>query len=199
MSDFNELNVGPKWYIVHTYTGYENKVKATIEKVVVNRNLSDVIFDVKIPVVPTVVTNAKGEEKIVEEKLYPSYVFVKMVMNDETWHVVRNISGVTGFVGPGSRPVPLSDEEALAISVEEQVKLDAFQIGDEVEIIEERGSFCKVKTDYGYIGWAVKSNIFEKLHDANHIVITPFADLLFEGRNYFQAPITLPFGAKKIK
>ena len=136
MSDFNELNVGPKWYIVHTYTGYENKVKATIEKVVTNRNLSDVIFDVKIPVVPTVVTNAKGEEKIVEEKLYPSYVFVKMVMNDETWHVVRNISGVTGFVGPGSRPVPLTDEEALAIAVEEQVKLDAIKIGDEVEIID---------------------------------------------------------------
>ena len=136
MSDFNELNVGPRWYIIHTYTGYENKVKATIEKVVANRNLSELILDVKIPVITSIVTDAKGNEKEVEEKLYPSYVFVKMVMNDETWHIVRNISGVTGFVGPGSRPVPLTDEEALAIAVEEQVKLDAFKIGDEVEIID---------------------------------------------------------------
>ncbi len=135
MSDFNELNVGPRWYIIHTYTGYENKVKATIERVITNRNLSDLIFDVKIPVTTTVVTNAKGEEKIVEEKIHPSYVFIKMVMNDETWHAVRNIGGVTGFVGPGSRPVPLTDKEVLDLQVEEQVK-HAFQIGDEVEIID---------------------------------------------------------------
>ena len=136
MSDFNELNQGPKWYIVHTYTGYENKVKATIEKAVEYRNLSDLIFDVKIPVTTSTTTDAKGKEKIVEEKIFPSYVFVKMVMNDETWHIVRNINGVTGFVGPGSRPVPLSDEEALAISIEEKVESDKFNIGDEVEITE---------------------------------------------------------------
>ena len=135
MSDFNELNVGPRWYIIHTYTGYENKVKATIERVIANRNLSDLIFDVKIPVTTTVVTNAKGEEKIVEEKIHPSYVFIKMVMNDETWHAVRNIGGVTGFVGPGSRPVPLTDKEVLDLQVEEQIK-HAFEIGDEVEIID---------------------------------------------------------------
>ena len=135
MSDFNELNVGPRWYIIHTYTGYENKVKATIERVITNRNLSDLIFDVKIPVTTTVVTNAKGEEKIVEEKIHPSYVFIKMVMNDETWHAVRNIGGVTGFVGPGSRPVPLTDKEVLDLQVEEQIK-HAFEIGDEVEIID---------------------------------------------------------------
>lgn len=136
MSDFNELNVGPRWYVVHTYTGYENKVKATIEKAIEIRNLSHLIFDVKVPVIPTVTTNAKGEEKIVEEKKFPSYVFVKMIMNDESWHVIRNISGVTGFVGPGSRPVPLTEEEALAIEIEEAAAVDAFQIGDEVEIID---------------------------------------------------------------
>ncbi|MBO5313454.1 MAG: transcription termination/antitermination factor NusG [Clostridia bacterium] len=136
MSDFNELNVGPKWYVVHTYTGYENKVKAAIERAVENRNLSHLIFDVRIPVVTSVVTDSKGNEKTVEEKLFPAYVFVKMIMNDESWHVIRNISGVTGFVGPGSRPVPLSDEEAQSIAVETKVEVSAFQIGDEVEIID---------------------------------------------------------------
>ena len=136
MSDFNELNVGPKWYVAHTQTGYENKVKAAIERAVENRNLSHLIFDVKIPVIPTVTTDSKGNEKIVEEKVFPAYVFVKMIMNDESWHVIRNISGVTGFVGPGSRPVPLTDEEALTIAVEQQVEMSTFQVGDEVEIID---------------------------------------------------------------
>ena len=136
MSDFNELNVGPKWYVAHTYTGYENKVKAAIERAVENRNLSHLIFDVKIPVTTSVQIDSKGREKIVEEKIFPAYVFVKMVMNDESWHIVRNISGVTGFVGPGSRPVPLSDEEAMSIEVEAKVEMDTFQMGDEVEIID---------------------------------------------------------------
>lgn len=136
MSDFNELNVGPKWYVAHTYTGYENKVKAAIERAVENRNLSHLIFDVKIPVTTSVQIDSKGREKIIEEKIFPAYVFVKMVMNDESWHIVRNITGVTGFVGPGSRPVPLSDEEAMSIEVEAKVEMDTFQIGDEVEIID---------------------------------------------------------------
>lgn len=136
MSDFNELNVGPKWYVIHTYTGYENKVKLTIEKAVEYKNLSHLIFDTKVPVTTEVTTDAKGNEKTVEVKLFPSYVFVKMIMNDESWHIVRNISGVTGFVGPGSRPVPLTDEEARDIFKDEQVSVDAFQIGDEVEIID---------------------------------------------------------------
>ncbi len=151
MSDFNELNVGPRWYIIHTYTGYENKVKTTIERVVNNRNLSDVIFDVKIPVITSTVVDAKGNEKIVEEKLHPSYVFIKMVMNDQTWHVVRNITGVTGFVGPGSRPVPLTDKEVLDLNVEEQIK-HAFEIGDEVEIIDgfltgHKGTISEISED----------------------------------------------------
>ena len=151
MSDFNELNVGPRWYIIHTYTGYENKVKATIERVVSNRNLSDLIFDVKIPVITSTVVDAKGKEKIVEEKLHPSYVFIKMVMNDQTWHAVRNISGVTGFVGPGSRPVPLTDKEVQDLQVEEQIK-HALEIGDEVEIVDgfltgHKGTISEISDD----------------------------------------------------
>ena len=163
MSDFNELNVGPKWYVAHTYTGYENKVKTTIEKIVENRkSLSDLIFDVKVPVVTTVTTDAKGREKTVEEKLFPAYVFIKMVMNDETWHIIRNISGVTGFVGPGSKPVPLSDEEALAIAVEEKAEVQSFNIGDEVEIIDgfltgHSGKIGAISDDTGEVKVIVSS------------------------------------------
>ena len=162
MSDFNELNVGPRWYVIHTYTGYENKVKATIEKAVEIRNLSHLIFDVKVPVNTIVTTNAKGQEKIVEEKIYPSYVFIKMVMNDESWHAVRNITGVTGFVGPGSKPTPLSDEEAIAISVEEKAVVDAFQIGDEVEIIDgflsgHSGKISEISDESGEVTVIVSS------------------------------------------
>ncbi len=136
MSDFNELTAGQKWYVIHTYTGHENKVKSTIERTVESRGLQDLIFDVKVPTQTVVTTDAKGNEKIVEEKLFPGYVFIKMIMNDDTWHIVRYMNGVTGFVGPGSKPVPLSDEEALAISGEERVTVDAFTVGDEVEIID---------------------------------------------------------------
>ena len=136
MSDFNELTAGQKWYVVHTYTGHENKVKTTIERIVESKGLQDFIFDVKVPTMQVVTTDAKGNEKIVDEKIYPSYVFVKMILNDDTWHTIRYITGVTGFVGPGSKPVPLSDEEALAISGEEKAKVDLFNIGDEVDIID---------------------------------------------------------------
>ena len=108
MSNINEKNQGPKWYVAHTYTGYENKVKDSIEKIVENRGLGHLIYDVKIPVETSVEVNDKGEEKIVETKIFPSYVLVKMTMNDESWHAIRGITGVTGFVGPGSRPSPLA-------------------------------------------------------------------------------------------
>lgn len=111
MSDFDEMNLGPRWYVAHTYSGYENKVKVSIEKIVENRGLGHLIFDVRVPVETTLVTNEKGEQKEVESKVFPAYVFVKMAMTDESWHVVRNITGVTGFVGPGSKPVPLTEEE----------------------------------------------------------------------------------------
>ena len=135
MSDINEMNVGVRWYVAHTYSGYENKVKANIEKIVENRALGHLIFDVQIPVEKVIEVNG-GVEKEVEYKIFPSYVLIKMIMTDESWHAVRNITGVTGFVGPGSRPTPLSDEEVAALNNEEvQVKL-SFEVGDTVDIID---------------------------------------------------------------
>ncbi len=136
MSDFNEMNAGPKWYVVHTYSGYENKVKANLEKIIENRGLQDMIFDARVPT-ETIVESDGTTEREVETLLFPAYVLVKMIMTDETWHVVRNISGVTGFVGPGSRPVPLTDEEAAAIISEERtVVTSTLKVGDEVDIVE---------------------------------------------------------------
>jgi len=136
MSDINEMNVGPRWYVAHTYSGYENKVKANLEKIIENRGLGHLIFDIRIPV--EVVIEKNGEnEKEVENKLFPCYVYVKMIMNEESWHAVRNITGVTGFVGPGSRPTPLSDAEVAALEIEQvqQIKL-SFNVGDSVTVSE---------------------------------------------------------------
>ena len=134
MSDINEMNVGVRWYVVHTYSGYENKVMANIQKSVENRGLGDLIFDVRVPVEK--VLEKKGDEEVeVEVKLFPGYVLVKMIMTDTSWHVIRNITGVTGFVGPGSRPTPLSEKEVEDLEIEEKkvVRL-AFGVGDEVRI-----------------------------------------------------------------
>lgn len=136
MSDINEMNAGPRWYVAHTYSGYENKVKMNLEKIVENRGLGHLIFDVRIPV-ETIVESDGGQEREVENKIFPSYVLVKMIMTDESWHVVRNIRGVTGFVGPGSKPVPLTDEEAAAIIQDEVTTAPAvFAVGDAVDIVE---------------------------------------------------------------
>ena len=136
MSDINEMNVGVRWYVAHTYSGYENKVKASLEKIVENRGLGHLIFDIRIPV-ETVIEKNGDVEKEVEVKIFPSYVLIKMVMNEESWHAVRNITGVTGFVGPGSRPTPLSEEEVAALDIEQvqQVKL-SFNVGDTVTVIQ---------------------------------------------------------------
>lgn len=99
------------WYVVHTYSGYENKVKANIEKTISNRHLEDVILEVSVPVEEVTEVTAKGTIKQVQRKIFPGYVLINMVMNDETWYVVRNTRGVTGFVGPGSKPVPLTADE----------------------------------------------------------------------------------------
>ena len=96
------------WYVVHTYSGYENKVKANIEKTIENRHLEDQILEVRVPL-QDVVEVKNGAKKIVQKKMFPGYVLLNMVMNDDTWYVVRNTRGVTGFVGPGSKPVPLTD------------------------------------------------------------------------------------------
>ena len=135
MSNINEKNQGPRWYVAHTYTGYENKVKDSIEKIVENRGLGHLIYDIKVPVVESVEVNDKGEEKVVETKLFPSYVFIKMTMNDESWHVVRNITGVTGFVGPGSEPTPLTDAEIEMFNVEVISDEMKFKIGDKVKVV----------------------------------------------------------------
>lgn len=136
MSDFDELmGLGPRWYVAHTYSGYENKVKTNLEKIVENRGLGHLIYEVKIPLEITTVTNDKGETKEVESKVFPSYVLIKMVMSDESWHVVRNITGVTGFVGPGSRPVPLTEQEVEAFNVEVRHEDFTFKPGDNVRIV----------------------------------------------------------------
>ena len=135
MSNINEKNLGPRWYVAHTYTGYENKVKVSIEKIVENRGLAHLIYDVQIPVETSIVTNDKGEEKVVETKLLPGYVLVKMTMTDESWHVVRNITGVTGFVGPGSEPTPLTAEELEVFNIGARVDEPEFKIGDKVEVV----------------------------------------------------------------
>ena len=134
MSNINEKNLGPRWYVAHTFTGYENKVKTNIEKIVENRGLQHLIYDVQVPTEITVVTNDKGEKKEVENKLIPGYVLVKMTMTDESWHVVRNITGVTGFVGPGSEPTPLTAEEVDIFNVESHAEELAFKVGDKVEV-----------------------------------------------------------------
>ena len=135
MSDINEMNVGPRWYVAHTYSGYENKVKASLEKIIENRGLGHLIFDIQIPV-ETVIEKNGDVEKEVEVKIFPSYVLIKMVMNEESWHAVRNITGVTGFVGPGSRPTPLSEAEVEALNIDSTRVELSFKIGDEVTITE---------------------------------------------------------------
>ena len=124
-----------KWYVAHTYSGYENKVKADIEKTIVNRNLQDQILEVSIPV-EQVVEVKNGVKKASEHKLFPCYVLIHMIMNDETWYVVRNTRGVTGFVGPGSKPVPLSEDEMLSMGIGEKKNIVVdYDIGDEVVAI----------------------------------------------------------------
>lgn len=124
-----------KWYVVHTYSGYENKVASNLQKIVENRSLQEVIQDIRIPT--EMVTEIKDNvKKDVERKVFPSYVLVKMVMNDETWHVVRNTRGVTGFVGAGSHPEPLTEKEVEFIGVEKHEVQVNFAAGDSVRIID---------------------------------------------------------------
>lgn len=123
-----------KWYVAHTYSGYENKVKANIEKSVENRGISDLIQAVEVPM-EDVIEEKDGTEKVVKRKIFPGYVVIKMIMNDESWYVVRNTRGVTGFVGPGSKPVPLADEEVEKMGVEQVRMADVdFDIGDNVNV-----------------------------------------------------------------
>lgn len=123
-----------KWYVVHTYSGYENKVKATIEKTIENRNLQNLIFDIQVPLQEEV-EEKDGKKKVTLKKIFPSYVLIKMIMTDESWYVVRNTRGCTGFVGPGSKPVPLTDEEVRSMGIREKpVDMD-IAIGENVKVI----------------------------------------------------------------
>ena len=122
------------WYFVHTYSGYENKVKMNIEKTIENRELQDQILEVSVPM-ETVIENKGDTKKKVERKMFPGYVFVNMVMNDETWYVVRNTRGVTGFVGPGSKPVPLTAQEMANMGIGERVVVIDVKEGDMIEVI----------------------------------------------------------------
>ena len=121
------------WYVVHTYSGYENKVKANIEKTIENRHLEDQILEVRVPM-EDVVEMKNGAKKQTQRKMFPGYVLLNMVMNDDTWYVVRNTRGVTGFVGPGSKPVPLSDEEMESLGFgKTEVALD-YAVGDTIVV-----------------------------------------------------------------
>ena len=121
------------WYVVHTYSGYENKVKANIEKTIENRHLEDQILEVRVPM-QDVVELKDGASRQVSKKMFPGYVLINMVMNDDTWYVVRNTRGVTGFVGPGSKPVPLTEEQMRPLGVQsDSVQID-FAEGDNVVV-----------------------------------------------------------------
>jgi len=122
------------WYVVHTYSGYENKVKANLEKTIENQNLHDLILEVKVPM-EEVVEVKNGKKHLRQSKVFPSYVMVKMVMNDTSWYIVRNTRGVTGFVGPGSKPIPLTDEEVVSMGMERIPIKREFDIGDHVRVV----------------------------------------------------------------
>ena len=122
------------WYVVHTYSGYENKVKANIDKTIENRHLEDQILEVRVPM-QEVVEMKNGAKKSVSKKMFPGYVLINMVMNDDTWYVVRNTRGVTGFVGPGSKPVPLTEAEMRPLGIKSETVVVDFEEGDTVTVI----------------------------------------------------------------
>ena len=123
-----------KWYVVHTYSGYENKVKANIDKAIENRHLEEEILEVRVPM-QEVVELKNGVQKASQKKMFPGYVLIHMVMNDDTWYVVRNTRGVTGFVGPGSKPVPLTEEEMAPLGIQKENLVVNFAEGDTVMVL----------------------------------------------------------------
>lgn len=144
-----------KWYVVHTYSGYENKVASNLEKTVENHNLQDLIQEVCVPT--EIVTEVKdNKRKEIERKIFPGYVLVKMVLTDESWYVVRNIRGCTGFVGPSSKPIPLTDEEIARLGVEKKTVEVSYDVGDSVTITDGpldgfTGTVEEVDVEKGYV------------------------------------------------
>ena len=122
-----------KWYVVHTYSGYENKVKANIDKTIENRHLEEQILEVRVPM-QEVVEIKNGTQKASQKKMFPGYVMIHMIMNDDTWYVVRNTRGVTGFVGPGSKPVPLTDAEIDALGIMDAEVVSNYEIGETIVV-----------------------------------------------------------------
>lgn len=122
-----------KWYVVHTYSGYENKVKANLERIIENRNMHDIIIEIRVPM-EEVVEIKDDVKKTVLRKTFPGYVMIKMIMNDDSWYVVRNCRGVTGFVGPGSKPVPLTETEIYSMGIEKKVIKLNYGVGDNIRV-----------------------------------------------------------------
>lgn len=125
-----------KWYVIHTYSGYENAVKTSIEKFVNGRNMQDLILRMEIPMETVTEVTDSGAMKEVERKVFPGYVLIKMVMTDEAWHLVRNVRGVTGFVGSANKPIPLTEEEVLAMGMEKHEIVVRYNVGDHVRIMD---------------------------------------------------------------
>ena len=125
-----------KWYVIHTYSGYENAVKTSIEKFVAGRNMEDMILRMEIPMETVKEVTDSGEMKEVERKVFPGYLLIKMVMTDDTWHLVRNVRGVTGFVGTANKPIPLTEEEVLAMGMEKHEIVVNYNVGDHVRIVD---------------------------------------------------------------
>ena len=125
-----------KWYVIHTYSGYENAVKTSIEKFVTGRGREDKILRMEIPMETVTEVTESGTTKEVERKVFPGYVLIKMVMTDDTWHLVRNVRGVTGFVGSANKPIPLSEEEVLAMGMEKHEIVVNYNVGDHVKIVD---------------------------------------------------------------
>lgn len=161
-----------EWFVVHTYSGYENKVKANIESLIENRKLQDQITEVVVPL-HKVLEEKNGARKEVDKKLFPGYVLIKMIMNDETWYVVRNTRGVTGFVGPGSKPVPLSEREIKSMGIDLELFTIDVEIGDTVTVTD--GPF------EGSVG------VVKEIHDHKRTVIV---NLSIFGR---ETPVELEF------
>ena len=129
-----EYDESVRWYVVHTYSGYENKVKANLDKIVENRGLQDQILEVIVPMEEQIEIK-DGKRKTSLKKVFPGYVLVKMYMNDDTWYVVRNVRGVTGFVGPGAKPEPLTDTEIMNMGIEELEIVVDFEVGDNIKVM----------------------------------------------------------------
>ena len=138
----------PHWYVVHTYSGYENKVKADIEKTIENRRLEDQMFELMVPLQDVLETKKDGSKKVVSKKIFPGYVLVHMIKNDVTWYVVRNTRGVTGFVGPGSEPVPLTSEEMRKLGVRIDDYVIDVEVDDTIKVIRGawEGTIAKIKS-----------------------------------------------------